>query len=193
VGRGRLFEDERFPASMTDYPLPKSQVNLHVPDPGASYDYLTNVLGFAGEFRVKDPKGGYVFAGVRWGPNNENRIILGGIEEALHGHYDHAEFGEQMTKHPLGTGVVFYSYVKDVDKKHAEILARGAKIDEPPTDQFWGERTISVITNDGFYFTFAQEIKGFKFPPGFEERIEVTGPRKKTKGQALRKAAKKRK
>ena len=158
---------------MPGYPLPKSQVNLHVPDPGKTYDHLTKVLGLAGEFRVRDPKGGYVFAGVRWGPINENRIILGGIEEALHGHHDHAEFGKQMEEHPLGTGVVFYSFVKDVDKKHAALVARGAKIDEPPTDQFWGERTVSVITNDGFYFTFATPIKGFKFPPGFDERIEM--------------------
>jgi len=101
-----------------------AQVNLHV-------------LGFTPEGRVRGPDGSVKFAGAWWGSVGKGtRIILGDIEEALHGHYDHGRFGEQMVKHPLGTGVVLYFYTPNVDKVYARILKNGAIIDEPPTDQF---------------------------------------------------------
>jgi uncharacterized glyoxalase superfamily protein PhnB len=154
---------------------PPAQVNLHVPDVGKSFEYFTGVLGFKPEFRVRREAGDTVFAGVRWGSVGRGpRIILGDIHEALHGHYDHGAFGQQMKDHPLGTGVVLYYYVPDVDKHHAALVKRGAVIDEPPTDQFWGDRTISVLTPEGFYVTFATPLRGFRFPPGFAARIELS-------------------
>lgn len=150
-----------------------AQANLHSPDVGRMFTYLTETLGFAPEFRVRGPEGGTVFAGVWWGPIGQGtRIVLGDIEEALHGHYDHGDFGKQMEEHPLGTGVVLYFYTDDVDSLYKRIRARGATIDEPPTDQFWGERTISVITPDGYYMTFAQPIKGFRPSDALAARME---------------------
>lgn len=156
-------------------PNPLAQVNLHVHDVSKEFEYFTGVLGFHPEFRVRDPgRGGHVFAGCTFGRGATRfAVILGGIEEALEGHYDHGAFGHQMEEHPLGTGVVLHFTVPSVDKKYAEITKKGAIIDEPPTDQFWGERTISVTTPAGFYVTFAQPIKGFRFPDGFTERTEV--------------------
>lgn len=137
------------------------------------FDYFTDTLGFSPEFRVRGPDGRTMFAGVWWGPiGTGTRVVLGDIEEALHGHYDHGAFGRQMEEHPLGTGVVVYFYTRDVDAVYARITKRGAVIDEPPTDQFWGERTISVVAPDGYYLTFAQPIKGFRFPPAFAARME---------------------
>lgn len=139
--------------------------NLHCKDVQAFFDYLTKVLEFTPMFRVRKPGGGSVFAGASWGPaRSGQRLVLGDIHEALHGHYDHGEFGRTMEQHPLGTGVVLYFYVDDVDAYYGRIVARGAQIDEPPTDQFWGERTISVLAPEGYYFTFAQPIPNFQFP-----------------------------
>ncbi len=153
--------------------------NLHSPNVGALFDYLTKVLEFTPVFRVSDGKGGAVFAGVCWGENGKGeRLVLGDLEEALHGHYDHGEFGRAMEHHPLGTGVVLYFYTDDVDALHHRLVKRGAIIDEPPTDQFWGERTISVRTPDGYYLTFAQPIPGFRFPERVANATEwfVPGP-----------------
>ncbi|HEV8359160.1 MAG TPA: VOC family protein [Candidatus Thermoplasmatota archaeon] len=153
------------------------QVNLHLKDVGKTFEYFTEVLGFTPEFRVRGDAGKTVFAGVLWGPRGQGgRVILGDIHEALHGHYDHGDFGKQMEEHPLGTGVVLYFHTRGVDKLHERIVARGAMIDEPPTDQFWGERTISVLTPEGYYVSFAEPIRGFKFPPGFEARLEQFAP-----------------
>jgi uncharacterized glyoxalase superfamily protein PhnB len=151
---------------------PVFQVNLHSPDVGKEFEYLTEVLGLEPEFRVRKSDGSTVFAGVRTGPRSGGRIILGDIEEALHGHYDHGDFGKQMEEHPLGTGTVVYCYVPDVDKAYERARKKGAVIDEPPTDQFWGDRTISAITPSGYYVTLAAPIQGYRFPPEFEARIE---------------------
>lgn len=150
-----------------------AQANLHSPDVGKMFEYFTDTLGFSPEFRVRGPDGRVVFAGAWWGPIGKGtRIVLGDMEEALHGHYDHGAFGKQMEEHPLGTGVVLYFYTDDVDALYARIKERGAMIDEPPTNQFWGERTISVVTPDGYYLTFAQPIKDFRFPAEFAKRME---------------------
>ncbi len=154
------------------------RVNLHCRDVQKVFDYLTHVLEFSPEFRVKQPEGGSMFAGVTWGVVGQGpRITLGDIHEALHGQYDHGEFGKQMERHPLGTGVVLYYYVNGVDEYYKRIVAKGAEIDEPPTDQFWGDRTISVIVPEGYYFTFAEPIKGFQFPARLTERMEMYAPR----------------
>jgi uncharacterized glyoxalase superfamily protein PhnB len=152
---------------------PVFQVNLHCPDVGKEFAYLTGVVGLPPEFRVRDKAGRTVFAGVRTGARQGGRIILGDIEEALHGHYDHGAFGKQMEEHPLGTGAVVYCYVPDVDKAYARARARGAVVDEPPTDQFWGDRTASLITPAGYYVTLATPIRGFRFPPGFHQRFDA--------------------
>ncbi len=150
-----------------------SQTNLHTPDVGKTFEYLTKVLGFSPEFRAKSPDGRVVFAGAWWGePGKGFLVVLGDMEEALHGHYDHGEFGKEMELHPLGTGVVLYFQTDDVDALYARVAKRGAIVDEPPTDQFWGERTISLRTPDGYYMTFAQPIEDFQFPPTFAARME---------------------
>jgi uncharacterized glyoxalase superfamily protein PhnB len=137
------------------------------------FEYLTEVLGFSPEFRARGPDGRAVFAGAWWGqPGQGFLVVLGDIEEAVHGHYDHGEFGKQMEQHPLGTGVVLYFYTDDVDALYARVTKSGATVDEPPTDQFWGDRTISLIAPDGYYLTFAQPIPGFRFPSAFAKRLE---------------------
>jgi catechol 2,3-dioxygenase-like lactoylglutathione lyase family enzyme len=156
---------------------PPGGVNLHCRDVGALFDLLVRVLEFTPHFIVRDPQGGGKFAGVSWGTIGVGqRLVLGDIHEALHGHYDHGEFGKEMEAHPLGTGVVFYFYVNDVDAYFRRILDRGATIDEPPTDQFWGDRTVSVVVPEGYYFTFAQPIPGFRFPERLAKATEWFGP-----------------
>lgn len=158
------------------------QANLHCKDVDKMFNYLVDVLGFTPEFRARGPEGSVKFAGAWWGEIGKGtRVILGDIEEALHGHYDHGEFGEQMVQHPLGTGVVLYFYTSNVDKVYNRIVKKGATIDEPPTNQFWGERTISVLTPEGYYLTFATPIRGFRFPPEFAKRMEDLKPKAKRK------------
>ncbi|MEA3202157.1 MAG: PhnB protein [Thermoplasmata archaeon] len=135
-----------------------------------TYDYFTQVLGFAGTGKWAGPDGQTMHAmAILPTKLGQASVMMGPLAMAtspMAG--DLGEFGENLKKSPqtLGNGVVLWFNVPDVDKYFAFIKKNGAMIDEPPTDQFWGDRTISVRLPDGYYVTFASPIKGFKAPAG---------------------------
>lgn len=148
-----------------------------------TYDYFTGVLGFAGAGKWKDPDGNTMHAmAILPTKFGQATVMMGPLEAAASGAFgDMGEFGENLKKSPqtLGNGVVLWFNVPDVDKYHAFLTKKGALIDEPPTDQFWGDRTMSVRTPDGYYLTFASPIKGFKTPPGMGDQ-DASGVTKAT-------------
>lgn len=145
---------------------PSHSVLLTVNDIDKTYEYLTKTLGFTPEMRMKGPNGATMHGEVRWGKGDDQvAIMIGSVAAAQDtSMYDSGEFGQNLTKGPLGNGVVLFFRVPNVDKFYAKITANGAIIDEPPTDQMWGDRTISVLTPDNYYLTFYAPIKGFKWP-----------------------------
>ena len=50
-------------------------------------------------------------------------------------------------------------YVDDVDAHYAQAAAAGATILEPPTDQFWGDRTYRAEDPEGQRWMFQQHIR----------------------------------
>ena len=48
-----------------------------------------------------------------------------------------------------------FLYVDDVDGLYAEVMARGATIHMPPTDQTWGTRELGIRDPDGNVLVFA--------------------------------------
>lgn len=54
-------------------------------------------------------------------------------------------------------GCVVNILVDDVDGLHGELIARGAPIELPPTDQTWGEREMHVRDADGNCIRFVNE------------------------------------
>jgi len=154
-------------------------------DVDKTYEYFTQVLGFAGTGRWAGPDGGTMYAAVKLPTKfGEANVMFGPMSMVTSGQGgDMGEFGENLKNSPetLGNGVVTWLTVPDVDKYHAFIAGKGADIDEAPTDQFWGDRTMSVRTPDGYYLTFATPIKGFTPPPGMGERegqgaVQATAP-----------------
>lgn len=59
------------------------------------------------------------------------------------------------TKPPLGAGITVYFTVPDLEKYHAELVKRGAKISEPLHDMPFG-RTFTVQAPDGHQLGFYQ-------------------------------------
>jgi catechol 2,3-dioxygenase-like lactoylglutathione lyase family enzyme len=49
--------------------------------------------------------------------------------------------------------------VADVDTNHQELLARGVEIEEGPTNQDWGSRTITLLDPDGNRIYFLGPLK----------------------------------
>jgi uncharacterized glyoxalase superfamily protein PhnB len=48
-----------------------------------------------------------------------------------------------------------FLWVADVDRLHAELSARGAIVQLPPTDQTWGTRETGIRDPDGNVLVFA--------------------------------------
>ena len=55
--------------------------------------------------------------------------------------------------------VVLYLYVENVDYTVARAVAAGARVLEPATDQFWGDRTAWIIDPAGHVWTVATRIE----------------------------------
>lgn len=149
-------------------------------------DYLVDVLGFTPEFRVTSPDGSVKFAGAWWGEIGKGtRLVLGEIEEALHGNYDHGEFGQQMVQHPLGTGVVLYFYSPNVDHSTTASKRKARRsMNHQRTSSGENARSVSSLPRVT-YLTFATPIRGFRLPPEFAKRMEDLRP--KAKRQVKRK------
>lgn len=59
----------------------------------------------------------------------------------------------------------YYLYVDDVDAAHERAKAAGAKIDSPPEDMFWGDRTFRLTDPSGFPWMIASHIGMENAPP----------------------------
>ena len=144
---------------------PKFGVNLFVGNVDKNIEYFTGVLGF-NEVERWEMNGDTISGLVSFGRGASASAVHFASTSIVTGNdmdYDFGTFGRNIQRSPetLGNGVFLYYRVPDVDKFYQKIRKNGADIDEPPTDQMWGERTISVLTPDGYYITFAQPIKGW--------------------------------
>ncbi len=109
----------------------------------SSIDFYTTKLGFNELFRMNGPDGTVVFAMV-------------GIGNASIG------LSAQDAPAPKGNGVVFMVYVADetdIDAYYAEVKGRGVPMKEDITDQYWGDRSFSVIDPDGYYIQLSKTTR----------------------------------
>ena len=84
------------------------------------------------------------------------------------------EFPEMNAVSPLtlgGTTVGFCIYVADVDAAYAQALAAGAKADRPVQDQFYGDRSGTVIDPSGHKWTLATHIEDVS-PEEMDRRMQ---------------------
>ena len=68
--------------------------------------------------------------------------------------------------HPTARPLSIYVEVADVDRYHDEVKQRGVAVVEPPTTQWWGDRTFSVRDPYGYQLWFYQHIGEVAPPPG---------------------------
>lgn len=168
---------------MTDRPAIAPAITCK--DVDKTYDYFTQVLGFAGHGKWAGPDGSTMHASVAFPTETgQATLMMGPLDAVTSGQYgDAGEFGENLKNSPdtLGNGVTLFFLVPDVDAYFAFVKKKGALIDEEPTDQFWGDRTLSVRTPDGYYLTFASPVAGFEPPEGMGEAdgagaVQATAP-----------------
>ena len=68
--------------------------------------------------------------------------------------------GTTSSKRP----VEIYLEVEDVDVYHDQLKKKGVKITSPLTDQWWGDRTFTVMDSFGYQIWFYQHV-GEPIPP----------------------------
>ena len=105
-------------------------VTLHTPDHPRARAFFTEVLGFT---VTEERPGANAFVGAS------------GAGLALRENREAAP--------PLGAGVTVYFIVPDLEAYHAQLVARGAPVVEPPHDMPFG-RSFTVASPDGHRLGF---------------------------------------
>lgn len=104
-----------------------------VRDAASAIDFYKRAFGAEELERMTEPEGGrIVHAELRIG---DSRFFL--CDEI-------PEMGLRSPASLGGTPCGFYVYVEDVDQAFKKAVGAGAKIMQPVTDMFWGDRTGSV-------------------------------------------------
>lgn len=88
-------------------------------------------------------------------------VTLGGAKIMLMRPQQSSE-GTRAT--PYKRPVEIYLEVRDVDAYHKQLVAKGIKITSPVTDQWWGDRTFTVMDPFGYQIWFYQTV-GEPIPP----------------------------
>jgi PhnB protein len=123
---------------------------LTVKDADASAAFYEKAFGFEKRFTMPGPDGRTMHAEVAW---RDAVVMLG------------PECPEHTCKAPATTGVKppngLYVYCDDVDALFKRATAAGAKVESPPQDMFWGDRSCSLIDLDGYVWSFATNVADF--------------------------------
>lgn len=116
-------------------------------DPAAEIDFCAGTFGAVERVRRAGPDGTVVHALMTIGP----AMIM--IE---------SEWPTLPSRAPAPDGsspVVLYVYVEDVDRTVDRAIAGGAKVLLPPQDQFWGDRTASILDPSSHMWNIATRIE----------------------------------
>jgi uncharacterized glyoxalase superfamily protein PhnB len=116
---------------------------IAVSDSARAEDYYCRVLGFERMFA-------YPPGASRPGPR-----YLGIARDGVWAHL------QSYKPERAGMTDAFF-WVADVDRLHEELLARGAVVQLPPTDQTWGTRETGIRDPDGNVLVFAARAGGTK-------------------------------
>ncbi len=125
-------------------PMPAMTPSLTVTDPQATLAWFGK-LGFVTMVEMAMPDGSLMHAEVGRGP--AVRIMLGPA-------------APEMGRLAGGGGMTLYITLQEsVDALHDQAVAGGVAISQPPTDQFWGDRTFTARHPDGYEIMFAQNTR----------------------------------
>jgi uncharacterized glyoxalase superfamily protein PhnB len=123
--------------------------NLFVRNVAAAIEYYCDVLGFSKGITVPE-QAPYVFGSVTNGAveiffNDQKAVVA-----------EHPE----LASVPIGGALTLYieveSSLEDLLKK---VQQRGAKINMPLTEQFYGMKEFGMVDPEGWMLTFAERIK----------------------------------
>jgi PhnB protein len=145
-------------------PIPEGYHNitpyLIIKGAAAAIDFYKEVFGAVEIMRMPQPDGRIGHAELKFG---DSVVMLAD------------EFPEMKVVGPstLGnTSVGLLLYVDDVDKSVEKAVARGAKIEKPIADQFYGDRNGTIIDPFGHKWTIAVHVEDVT-PEEMQRRMEA--------------------
>lgn len=117
-------------------------------DPRAALEWLEAAFGFEPTMVILGPDDSIAHSEMRFGDG----LIMVGSEWSA------------MRKSPKSIGgyatqSVHVQLEADIDAHCARALKAGAKIEQEPEDQFYGDRTYRAIDPEGHVWTFGQTVK----------------------------------
>lgn len=116
---------------------------LIVKDGVRALDFYKQALGAEELFRMPDPNGKIGHAEIKIG----NSILMLADE--------HPEMGYKSPQSYGGTPISIMLYVEDVDARVQKAVAAGAKMKRPIKDQFYGDRSGTIVDPFGHEWTIA--------------------------------------
>ena len=129
----------------------------------AAIDFYKRAFGATEVMRFADPSGRIGHAEVSIG---ESRVMLAD---------EYPEMGFRSPESLGGSGVSLLLYVKDVDAIFAQAIAAGAKTMRSVQDQFYGDRTGTLIDPFGHVWTIATHKEDVP-PEEIAKRLEANSP-----------------
>lgn len=132
--------------------VPFKPEQYHTVTPYLAVKGASEAIAFYGEvfgaeelMRIPGPGGMVMHAEVKVG---ESIFMMTESCEMLHG-----------PEHYGGSPVSLLVYVEDVDGVYAKLMARGCKSVREPADQFYGDRSCTVVDPYGHTWTVATHIE----------------------------------
>ena len=128
--------------------MPRITAGVYYDDPVAAIDWLVDAFGFEVRVSIPGPGGGIAHAELTL----EDGVVMIGPTSARE---------ECKSPRSLGGAVTqgLYVYVDDVDAHCNHARSRGAKIVQPPEDQFYGDRNYRVEDLEGHRWAFATHVR----------------------------------
>jgi PhnB protein len=110
---------------------------LTVVDVAKAYEFYQKAFGFEGRGVMPGPDGKPMHAELKL----RDSVLMLGPEFPTRQAYSAKTLGN--------TPATLYLYVEDVDKLAKQAVNAGAKLVQPVTDKFWGDRTAMMVDPDG--------------------------------------------
>jgi len=101
------------------------------------YEFCQKALGFEGRGVMRGPDGKPMHAELKL----RGSVLMLGPECPERQAYSAKTLGNTPT--------TLYLYVEDVDKVATQAANAGARLLQPPTDMFWGDRTATLVDSEG--------------------------------------------
>jgi PhnB protein len=124
---------------------------ISVPDVPKAVEFYGR-LGFETLMTVPGPGGETNYAILQY---RDTQLHVGGLA----GTGPDTKRMKAIQKGPRGLGVNFYTDVEDVAAVHRLCQKAGVTVLQPPKDEFWGDRVLTILDPFGFEWSFAEHVR----------------------------------